>query len=255
MAGLHFNLVMPVSDNVKNVLNSLQNLLGKKSSLPDDPHLAQLCEKFRRQNKKKILAQTIEESRFVVMDTETTGFKVYAGDEMISIAMLEYTGLNPTGREYVQLINPKRLIPAESTAIHHISDEDVADSPEIEEVLPEIAEFIGDAIIIGHHINFDIRFLNKYLKRQISCQLRNPSLDTMLLFTTHTGRIGHYSLEEIAERCHVEIVDRHTARGDALMAAGIFACITPLLSAPHSTVNHLYKQQFTHDPTKEEITP
>lgn len=245
---------MPTSDNVKNVLSRLQQLVGKKPP-PDDPYLAQLCEKFRNQNKKKILAQTIEESRFVVMDTETTGFHVYAGDEMISIAMLEYQGLQPTGREYVQLINPQRAIPAESIAIHHITDEDVTGSPTIEAVLPDIAEFIGNGILIGHHINFDIRFLNKYLKRQIGCQLGNPSLDTMLLFTTHTGRIGHYSLEEVAECCHIEMRDRHTARGDALMAGNIFTCLTPLLSDPTSSVNHLYNQQFTHDPTKQEFTP
>ena len=245
---------MSAPDNVKNALTRLQNLVGKKS-LPDDPRMARLCEKFRRQNKKQILAQTIEESRFVVMDTETTGFHVYAGDEMISISMLEYKGLNPTGREYTQLINPKRLIPAETTAIHHITDQDVADSPDIASVLPEIAEFIGDAVLIGHHINFDIRFLNKYLKREINCQLRNPYLDTMLLFTSHTGRIGQYSLEEVADCCKIKVVDRHTARGDALMAGGIFTCLAPMLSSPRDAVNHLYNQQFSHEPVKHEIAP
>jgi len=231
------------------MLNRLQKLVGK-TSLPDDPRLARICEKFRRLNAKQILARTIEESRFVVMDTETTGFHVYAGDEMVSIAMLEFEGLTATGREYIQLINPKRTIPEESTAIHHITDEDVADCPDIATVLPDIAEFIGDAIIIGHHINFDIRFLNRYLKQQIGCQLHNPCLDTMLLFTSHTGRIGHYSLEEVAECCHVDLRDRHTARGDALMAAGIFSCLAPLLSTPQDAVNHLYKQQLGYDPIK-----
>jgi len=240
---------MSPSGNVKNVLNRLQKLVGKNAR-PDDPRLARICEKFRRQNAKQLLAQTIEESRFVVMDTETTGFHVYAGDEIISIAMLEFEGLTATGREYTQLINPKRLIPAESTAIHHITDRDVADCPEIAAVLPDIAEFIGDAVIIGHHINFDIRFLNRYLKQQMGCQLRNPSLDTMLLFTSHTGRIGHYTLEEVAECCHIEMLDRHTARGDALMAAGIFSCLAPMLSTPGDTVNHLYNQQLGYDPIK-----
>jgi DNA polymerase-3 subunit epsilon len=240
---------MSPSGNVKNVLNRLQKLVGK-NALPDDPRLARICEKFRRQNAKQLLSQTIEDSRFVVMDTETTGFHVYAGDEIISIAMLEFEGLKATGREYTQLINPQRLIPAESTAIHHITDEDVADSPDIATVLPDIAEFIADAIIIGHHINFDIRFLNRYLKQQIGCQLRNPTLDTMLLFTSHTGRIGHYTLEEVAECCHVEMLDRHTARGDALMAAGIFSCLAPMLSTPSDTVNHLYNQQLGYEPIK-----
>ena len=240
---------MSPSGNVKNVLNRLQKLVGKNAR-PDDPRLARICENFRRQNVKQLLAQTIEESRFVVMDTETTGFHVYAGDEIISIAMLEFEGLTATGREYTQLINPKRLIPAESTAIHHITDHDIADCPEIAAVLPDIAEFIGDAVIIGHHINFDIRFLNRYLKQQMGCQLRNPSLDTMLLFTSHTGRIGHYTLEEVAECCHIEVLDRHTARGDALMAAGIFSCLAPMLSTPGDTVNHLYNQQLGYDPIK-----
>jgi len=240
---------MSPSGNVKNVLNRLQKLVGKNAR-PDDPRQARICDKFRRQNAKQLLAQTIEESRFVVMDTETTGFHVYAGDEIISIAMLEFEGLTATGREYTQLINPKRLIPAESTAIHHITDQDVVDCPEIAAVLPDIAEFIGDAVIIGHHINFDIRFLNRYLKQQMGCQLRNPSLDTMLLFTSHTGRIGHYTLEEVAECCHIEMLDRHTARGDALMAAGIFSCLAPMLSTPGDTVNHLYNQQLGYDPIK-----
>lgn len=242
-------------------MNPLRNLLGnlrrlvRKRKLPDDPHLAALCEEFRHHNKKQILAKPIEESRFVIIDTETTGFHVYAGDEMVSIAMLEYKGLSATGREYLQLINPERPIPQESTAIHGINDNDVANSPLISDVLPDIAEFIGDAVLIGHHINFDIRFLNKYFKRELRCQLRNPYLDTMLLFTTHTGRIGQYSLEEVADCCKIKVVDRHTARGDALMAGGIFTCLAPMLSSPHDAVNHLYNQQFGNEPLEHEIAP
>jgi DNA polymerase-3 subunit epsilon len=164
-------------------------------------------------------------------------------------------GLSATGREYLQLINPERPIPQESTAIHGINDNDVANSPPISDVLPDIAEFIGDAVLIGHHINFDIRFLNKYFKRELGCQLRNPYLDTMLLFTSHTGRIGQYSLEEVADCCKIKVVDRHTARGDALMAGGIFTCLAPMLSSPHDAVNHLYNQQFGNEPLEHEIAP
>lgn len=245
---------MAPAKHIKNLFGHLQSLVSR-SRQPDDPRLAKVCEKFRRHNKKRILAQPIEESRFIIIDTETTGFHVYAGDEMVSIAMLEYKGLNATGREYLQLVNPQRPIPEESTAIHGICDDDVADSPPISDVLADIAEFIDDAVLIGHHVNFDIRFLNKYFKREIKCQLRNPYLDTMLLFTSHTGRIGQYSLEEVADCCKIKVIDRHTARGDALMAGGIFTCLAPMLSLPHDDVNHLYNQQFSHDPIKHEIAP
>src|SRR5688572_30555739 len=46
-------------------------------------------------------------TRFVVIDTETTGLHVYAGDAMVSIALIELQGLEPTGQVYTTLVNPR----------------------------------------------------------------------------------------------------------------------------------------------------
>jgi len=237
---------MPLSDSMTRIVNRLNAMLGSRP--PDDPRLLAIYEKCRDYVVRAQLEKTIAETRFIIIDTETTGFKVYAGDEMISIAMLEYQGLAATGRQYSQFINPGRPIPAETTAIHGIHDEDVAHSPLIEEILPEIAEFIDDGILIGHHINFDQRFLNKYLKQYVGCQLRNLLLDTMLLFTTHSGRMGHYTLDEVASYCQHTPVERHTALGDAMAAAAIFECLVPRLCAPDDLVESLYNQQFSNAP-------
>lgn len=181
------------------------------------------------------------------MDTETTGFHAYSGDEIVSIAMIEYEGLEPSGKTYETFINPQRSIPAESTEIHHIRDEDVASAPTIEEALPAILKFIGESTIVGHHIQFDIRFINKTLKPYLGITLQNPWLDTMLLFLAHEKRLGHYQLEDAANDCGITIHNRHTALGDAQTAGELFAHLAKQLCGQSAPVFHLRNQQVKSD--------
>ena len=192
----------------------------------------------------QIKQQHISNARFVVLDTETTGFHAYGGDEIIDIAMLELQGLEQTGRRYQTYINPQRPIPAESTAIHHLTDKDVADAPLLEEVLPEILGFIDNAVLVGHHVNFDIRFINKALQKYCHGLLQNPWIDTMLLFLEHRGQIGHYTLEEVARNCQVEITHRHSAEGDAIATAAIFQHLVSQLASMQDSVGRLIRSQY-----------
>ena len=127
--------------------------------------------------------------------------------------------------------------------MHSICDADVAYAPPIEEVLHDVTRFIGESVLVGHHVPFDLRFLNKALHRKFRCRLRNPWLDTMLMYVALSGRLGHYSLEDVARFCNVEIRDRHTARGDALMTAAMFKTLASSLIAGHRTVGTLIKRQ------------
>ncbi len=219
-------------------------MIARKPVSPDMAAIQTGCRQYPR---KRILAQTVEQTRFVIIDTETTGFGVYAGDEIISVALLEYQGLQATGKVYTQLIHPGRPIPETSSRIHGIHDKDVAGQPDLATVLPAIMDFIGDAVLVGHHINFDTRFLNRYLQQHAACKLNNLWLDTMLLFTSHTGHMGQYSLEDVARYCKVEITDRHSALGDARAAAAIFETLLPQLAETSATIKQLYNQQFSHD--------
>lgn len=197
-----------------------------------------------RVNPKQIQHQTIADTRFVVIDTETTGLHVYSGDEIIDIALIELQGLETTGRCFQSYINPQREIPAASTAIHHIYDSDVAHAPTLEQLLPQVMEFIGDAVLVGHHVNFDIRFLNKTLQKVCHGLLQNPNIDTMLLFLEYRGQIGHYTLEEVAKHCNVHIRGRHSAQGDAEATCRIFQHLAPQLISLQENVSRLLKAQY-----------
>lgn len=218
------------------------------AGLRNDPRLADsqsyaIHTSVRALKPKSLTCLPVGETRFVVIDTETTGFKVYGGDEIVSIALLELRGLEPTGREFTTLVNPGRSIPPSSTAVHNICDADVVHAPLIEDVLHDVTAFIGQSVLVGHHVEFDIRFLNKSLQRRFRCRLRNPWLDTMLMYVAHSGRLGHYSLEDVARHCDVDIRDRHTARGDALMTAAMFKRLCLNLTADPCTVSALIKMQ------------
>ena len=104
--------------------------------------------------------------RYIVLDTETTGFNAETDDRIIEIGALELVNYVPTGRVYHQYINPEREIPAGATAVHGIKDADVADKPVYAEIVAAFDEFIGDdSTLVIHNAEFDMRFLNAEYKR------------------------------------------------------------------------------------------
>lgn len=95
----------------------------------------------------------------VFFDLETTGVDVVR-DRIVQIGALRYEpgGLAP--RRYNKLVNPERPIPPETTAIHGISDADVADAPTFAELADELDELFADADVGGYNVGkFDVPVL------------------------------------------------------------------------------------------------
>jgi DNA polymerase-3 subunit epsilon len=235
------------SETFNRLLTHFQTHLKRRKGVDkclSDPYLKTLHDLCVQLNIKAISTQLATQARFVVIDTETTGLRAYSGDEIISICLLEMRGLKLTGRKYNTHIDPMRPIPAESTAIHGIRDADIVGCPKITDILTDIIEFIGESILVGHHLAFDLRFLNKTLQKQLLCQLHHPWIDTMLLYTAYSGRMGHYTLDEIAKICRINVPARHTAYGDAMATALIFQQIATNMSSSSSQVVDLIDSQF-----------
>ncbi len=91
-------------------------------------------------------------------DLETTGLSI-TKDRIIEIAILKVNPDNTT-EERTWLINPGMPIPAQSTEIHKITDEDVKDKPLFKDVANDISNFFGNSDLAGYNvIKFDIPFL------------------------------------------------------------------------------------------------
>ncbi len=103
--------------------------------------------------------------REVVLDTETTGLDAHSGDRVVEIGCIELINHIPTGETFHTYLNPERSMPEAAFRIHGLSDEFLADKPLFAAVAETFIDFIGDAPLVIHNAEFDIKFLNAELAR------------------------------------------------------------------------------------------
>jgi DNA polymerase-3 subunit epsilon len=103
--------------------------------------------------------------REIVLDTETTGFDPAEGHRIVEVGCLELFNHMPTGKTLHFYINPERDIPAEATAVHGITNAQVADKPVFAEIAAELYDFLQDATLVIHNAEFDVKFLNAEMRK------------------------------------------------------------------------------------------
>ena len=164
----------------------------------------------------------MDNHEFICLDCETTGLKTDT-DRVLEIAVVRFRGAE-TLNEFESLINPRCPIPEDSIAIHHITQEMVKDKPTIDTVLPEILEMIGDRIIIGHNIHFDVNILLAEAKRAgISSRLNeNQQIDTLRLARLYGGSPVN-SLEELRKHFNIPMEGAHRAMNDVVVNVQLFS--------------------------------
>lgn len=178
----------------------------------------------------------VEALTFVVLDTETTGLDPDR-DRILSIGAVRVHAGRILVKEALERYLEQDHFDRNSVPIHGILREDAhARMPEAE-ALTELTAYIGDALIVGHHINFDRAILQRGLARHGLPALHNPCLDTGLLYqgtllkTPLLKRKEFYSLDDLARRFDLPCTDRHTALGDAYLTAMALLHILDLLKA------------------------
>lgn len=120
------------------------------------------------------------EERLVSLDTETTGLDPETGDRIVEIGCVELVNHMPTGRKLHLYINPERDVPAEAFKVHGLSNEFLDDKPVFAEVVDEFIDFIGDARLVIHNAEFDMKFINAELVSAGKDALpKNRAIDTL----------------------------------------------------------------------------
>lgn len=167
----------------------------------------------------------------VVFDTETTGLSP-TEDRIVQIAGVRVARGRLTGERFETLVNPGRPIPASATAIHHVSDQMVAEAPDMTAALTAFHHFAEDAILIAHNAPFDMGLL-RAAAAETGAHFDNRVLDTVLLSAMVWGGSVPHTLDALGERLdiHIPPKDRHTAMGDTLATAEAFLRLIPALSA------------------------
>lgn len=165
----------------------------------------------------------LAKSRFVVFDTETTGFYYNKEDEIISLGAIAIENGLITDSCFSQFVNPNRLIPSITTEITGITNEMVANCPDVLTVLDQFLEFKGLSPLIAHTASFDLNFINIKLRKYCGHRLNTPTIDTLLLAQLlFPVEENLRSLDSLARYYDIQPTGRHTALGDALITAQIY---------------------------------
>ena len=164
----------------------------------------------------------LKEGRFVVFDTETTGFYCKKGDEIISIGAVVIEKGLLTEKCFNSLVNPKRTIPPIIVELTGIDDNMVDGSPEIMEVLDQFLAFSRSSVLIAHHAQFDLGFINKNLCKYCGHTLNTPVIDIYILSHLLFPNADDRSLDNLANYYDITLDGRHSALGDSIITAQVF---------------------------------
>ncbi|KZD01354.1 3'-5' exonuclease [Oceanibaculum pacificum] len=165
----------------------------------------------------------------LVLDCETTGLDV-ASDRVVSLATVRMHGARIYHHVTLdRLVRPEIPIPARASVVHGITDAMVAGAPPIADILPEALAAMRGKVVIGHSIAFDMALLRREAQRSGIAWEEPATLCTALLYSALEPRAADGNLEAIAQSLGLVPEGRHTALGDCLLTAEIYASLLPRL--------------------------
>ena len=162
--------------------------------------------------------QTLEDT-YVVFDLETTGFSSIK-DKIIEIGAVKVEHGEITDR-FSTFVNPERPIPFKITQLTSITDEMVQDADNIEIILPQFLDFVGDAVLVAHNAGFDVGFIEQNCRYQ-EIEPHFISVDTVALARVLLPTISRYKLNVVAKALNISLENHHRAVDDAKATADIF---------------------------------
>ena len=191
--------------NIKNYFN--------KKNLKDEKYLFL----FDEQNNEE----------YVCFDCETTGLDPKK-DDIISIgAVIIKNNTIVASKKFVKFIKPKTKLQVEAIKVHHIRECDLQDAEDINKVIKEFLEFIGNRTLVGYYLEFDIAMINKYLKPTLGIKLPNRALEVSAIYYDYKiERIPQGNIDlrfnTIINELKIPSLGKHDAYNDAIMTSMIF---------------------------------
>ncbi len=125
------------------------------------------------------LTTRLEDVEFVVVDTETTGGSP-ASSALTEVAAARFRYGARLGT-YETLVDPGVPIPPFISRLTGIGDHTVRGAPPIRAVLPSFVAFVGQGVLVGHNLPFDVGFLNAALRAAGHPPLSGLCVDTLAL--------------------------------------------------------------------------
>lgn len=154
-------------------------------------------------------------SDYTVIDTETTGLN--PDDRIIELAAVKVRN-GAIVSSFNELINPLRPINPIASRVNGITDSMVAGCPSFPNVSDEFLSFIGDDVLVGHNVTFDLGFLN----RELPEALENRYIDTLKIARLYAKDSDNHKLSTLVKYFEIEQEQEHRALGDAELTFQVY---------------------------------
>lgn len=176
------------------------------------------------------LGTPLYEVTFCVLDFETTGGR-RDSDMITEVGAVKYRCGEQLGT-FQTLVDPGRAIPPQITVITGITSAMVFRAPKIGHVLPTLLEFVGNSVIVGHNVGFDLAFLNAALRRSGRDHWAGSSVDTLALARRLIrDEVPNHKLGTLAKYFRLANRPSHRALDDAQATADLLHLLLERASA------------------------
>jgi DNA polymerase-3 subunit epsilon len=163
--------------------------------------------------------------REIVFDTETTGLDPGAGHRLVEIGCIELLNAIPTGQVFHRYVDPQRDMPEEAFKVHGLSAAFLTGKPLFGDIAADLVDFLGDAKLVAHNAEFDLRFLNAELTTHGHPPIAPDRIvDTLALARRRHPGVSN-SLDALCGRYGIDVSRRtkHGALLDAEFLAEVYA--------------------------------
>ena len=178
-------------------------------------------EKSNQYNKNAIgknLTKFIDD--YVLVDIETTGFSPI-NDEIIEIGAIKVEN-NKIVKQYDELIKIDKILPQKITELTGITDNMLKNGKLPNIVLEEFIKFVGNSIIVGHNVNFDLGFLCNKCKKYLNYNLNNDYIDTLYLARKLVPNAINHKLGTLAKMFNISYEGAHRGLKDVEITYGVY---------------------------------
>lgn len=174
-----------------------------------------------REMKGESLLQSFD--NYVAVDLETTGLNP-SDEEIIEFAAVRVVN-GQVAETFSSLANPRREISEEITKITGITNEMLKDAPDVADVFKDFLAFVGDSVVVGHNVNFDINFIYDSCERHGLGPFSNNFVDTMRISRKCTVGARNHKLDTLLKHYGIVNDNAHRALSDTLCTQQLYEII------------------------------
>lgn len=157
---------------------------------------------------------------YTVIDIETTGLSPEY-DEIIEVCALKYRSKKMIDK-YTTLVKPEYPVDEYITSLTGITNDMLSSAPSLKDIIHTLYNFIGNDIIVGHSVNFDINFIYDACNQYLSEPLTNDFVDTLRLARLLHNE-EHNRLKDLCIKYNLSYDNAHRAEFDCLVTNEILS--------------------------------